>query len=1035
MKKPNTVLNCALCVLIATFFLTFTSSAQTGVKISSDPFGIAHPSSMLDVESTTQGFLTPRMTAAQRGAIGSPATGLLVYQTDGSAGYWYYNGTTWVQIGSGTTGGTGIANYVTKWTGTSTLGTSVLYDNGTNVGIGTTSPAQKLHINGGNIRLAETAGHTAFDILSYSNAQSLWFISPTTASKIVLGTEHNWDKQISLAYTPGTVGAAAGDLAIGQMDKNAGTWTHGITRFFTNGAERMRINSGGSVGIGTTGPGELLHVNGGIRAEGGRYNSGNDHLELMAGVRADDDSYEWIGFYSGNTRQGIFLYDGPWTGANNVNNEFSLTAEGSNLLTLNSQNNHVAIMPKGGNLGIGTLSPAARVHMIGGGQILGTPSSGTSSNTRTLTLLQDGQAQVNFGSYPGNWTSALQIQSNDNARYLWLSPLSNSGNSRLVSMGSDFDIHPGNNRAATFTTGGSLDVPAEIYVGNWFRNRGAGEGLYNEATTSGIYSPSANLMTLYNSSSLQITSGSTASGNLRFDAANPYITASSYYIAPGGAYFNGGTVYTEAAIQARGGISNDASSFGGDVQVNEGLRIAGAIPCIQGQCPPNQAVRLTPNLHLNAGAGYAVIANWDNGTTGTSQAFRIGNGAGSDVFQVWADGSTGIGSGGTPSTSYQLNVQKTQTTATGDGQATIYGFRTRDSQNDGGGYGIGSTNSAIQGYNYWGDVYTFGTVGYSYNDYTRTGGILGSQVFASYWGSLGYKASNSAGYGLYYTSAGSGGGFLPDNIATGIGAGGYGGVIGSWTRGDVMGHISAGELFASYNLGNEYTSGYQADIVNTGEERVAAYSVTSTDIKVYGDGEGALNGTSVFVPFEKEYAQMLGSTPRVTVSPLGSSAAIYIKSIEKNGFTVASDNAVNVQFTWIAVGKRIDAGRKPELPADLADNNFDENMKGVMFNENNLEQSATPVWYDGAKVRFDKAPEVKTEKKEPHNTAAAKAQADKVNELIKSAAKNTTATQAAADAPTLEKFPVKSTVQEPAPVVTKPEDAKPVVIEEGPHKE
>ncbi len=47
------------------------------------------------------------------------------------------------------------------------------------------------------------------------------------------------------------------------------------------------------------------------------------------------------------------------------------------------------------------------------------------------------------------------------------------------------------------------------------------------------------------------------SSGLTFTTANPYITASSYFVAPGGAYFNSGTVYTEAAIQARGGIHDD----------------------------------------------------------------------------------------------------------------------------------------------------------------------------------------------------------------------------------------------------------------------------------------------------------------------------------------------------------------------------------------------------------------------------------------------------------------------------------------------
>ena len=41
-----------------------------------------NPSAILDVESTDKGFLPPRMTAAQRDAITSPANGLVVYNTD-----------------------------------------------------------------------------------------------------------------------------------------------------------------------------------------------------------------------------------------------------------------------------------------------------------------------------------------------------------------------------------------------------------------------------------------------------------------------------------------------------------------------------------------------------------------------------------------------------------------------------------------------------------------------------------------------------------------------------------------------------------------------------------------------------------------------------------------------------------------------------------------------------------------------------------------------------------------------------------------
>jgi hypothetical protein len=57
-------------------------------------------SAMLDVKSTTKGFLPPRMTATQRIAVTTPVAGLLVYQTDGTKGLYLYNGTFWTLINS-----------------------------------------------------------------------------------------------------------------------------------------------------------------------------------------------------------------------------------------------------------------------------------------------------------------------------------------------------------------------------------------------------------------------------------------------------------------------------------------------------------------------------------------------------------------------------------------------------------------------------------------------------------------------------------------------------------------------------------------------------------------------------------------------------------------------------------------------------------------------------------------------------------------------------------------------------------------------
>ena len=57
-------------------------------------------SAALELSATDKGFLPPRMTAAQRTAIGTPATGLMVYQTDGTAGLYVYNGSKWLHQAS-----------------------------------------------------------------------------------------------------------------------------------------------------------------------------------------------------------------------------------------------------------------------------------------------------------------------------------------------------------------------------------------------------------------------------------------------------------------------------------------------------------------------------------------------------------------------------------------------------------------------------------------------------------------------------------------------------------------------------------------------------------------------------------------------------------------------------------------------------------------------------------------------------------------------------------------------------------------------
>jgi hypothetical protein len=60
-------------------------------------------SAMLDVSSTTNGLLIPRMTSVQRTAIAAPATGLYVYDTT-TGSFWYFDGTVWQEQLNGSIG-------------------------------------------------------------------------------------------------------------------------------------------------------------------------------------------------------------------------------------------------------------------------------------------------------------------------------------------------------------------------------------------------------------------------------------------------------------------------------------------------------------------------------------------------------------------------------------------------------------------------------------------------------------------------------------------------------------------------------------------------------------------------------------------------------------------------------------------------------------------------------------------------------------------------------------------------------------------
>jgi hypothetical protein len=72
-----------------------------------------------------------------------------------------------------------------------------------------------------------------------------------------------------------------------------------------------------------------------------------------------------------------------------------------------------------------------------------------------------------------------------------------------------------------------------------------------------------------------------------------------------------------------------------------------ALDCMMGTCPPNQVFRLTPNLHLNSGTGYALWVNYDNGAASPGAIeLAVGNGVGGAVMYVTNQGNIYSGASG-----------------------------------------------------------------------------------------------------------------------------------------------------------------------------------------------------------------------------------------------------------------------------------------------------------------------------------------------------------------------------------------------------
>jgi len=273
---------------------TGASFAQTVIVTDDATYTTGQASAALDVKSVTKGFLAPRLTQAQRLAITSPAQGLLVYQTDGTTGFYYFN-SVWIPLSAATnvwslTGNTG-TSFATNFLGT-TDNTSLhfrtnnthrmIIDSLGNVGIGaapafTTGTFQEKLLVDAGITNSYNAIVSRGTINNYLQLNIQNLSNGVNASSDVVATADNGNENInfvdlginSSANTQQIFGAA-NDAYLYTTGNNLliGTGTAAKALVFMTGGttqstnERMRIDGIGAVAIGKTAAAYKVDVKG-----------------------------------------------------------------------------------------------------------------------------------------------------------------------------------------------------------------------------------------------------------------------------------------------------------------------------------------------------------------------------------------------------------------------------------------------------------------------------------------------------------------------------------------------------------------------------------------------------------------------------------------------------------------------------------------------------------------------------------------------------------------------------------------------------
>ena len=184
-----------LLILLA-IFTTFATMAQS-VGINADG-GTADASAMLDVSSTTKGFLPPRMTTTERNAIGTPATGLVIFNTT-TNGLEFKSSTGWTSLTTGTITASGLA--VSGDVAVNTNKFTVTAANGNTAVAGTLDVTGASTLNSLTLNGTLTVGGSSLSFATYTSTGTTTINS---GNHIVSGTGITLELNTSPSPTPGT---------------------------------------------------------------------------------------------------------------------------------------------------------------------------------------------------------------------------------------------------------------------------------------------------------------------------------------------------------------------------------------------------------------------------------------------------------------------------------------------------------------------------------------------------------------------------------------------------------------------------------------------------------------------------------------------------------------------------------------------------------------------------------------------------------------------------------------------------------------